>query len=125
MSRLSRRPIVSYNLMQVSFPEKDAVPDVTPACPVCLKAEQMGGAVRCMACGRWVPRVDRLKSSLANGSTRFSGRDRRGRTRPPDPPCPRCGPDEQRPRVTIRLPYRVFFKCDRCLSVWTLEVPRR
>jgi hypothetical protein len=65
--QLSRRPIVSYNLMQVSFPEKDAVPDVLGV-PVCLKAEQMG-AVRCIACRRWVPRRS-LKSSLANSSTR-------------------------------------------------------
>ena len=109
----------------MSLPEKNVDPDVTPVCQVCQKAEQMGGAVRCMACGRWVPRVDRLKGSLAGSSPRLSVRDRRGRSRPTDPPCPQCRPDEQRPRVTIRLPYRVFFKCDRCLSVWTLEVPRR
>ncbi|HUR34054.1 MAG TPA: hypothetical protein VM032_09695 [Vicinamibacterales bacterium] len=85
----------------------------------------MGGAIRCMACGRWVPRVNRVSTSTQGAGLRYVGRERRAQARPADPPCPRCRPDEQRPRVTIRLPNRVFFKCDRCLSVWTLEVPRR
>jgi hypothetical protein len=78
-----------------------------------------------MACGRWVPRLDRQISSNRAAGLRGQVSERRSRTRPPDPPCPNCRPDEAQPRVTIRLAYRVFFKCDRCLSVWTLEVPRR
>jgi hypothetical protein len=94
--------------------------EVISVCSFCRKAEQMGGAVRCMACGRWVPRVDRLKTKPCSGTAtepREGERDDRS--------CPKCQPHQQQPRVTIQLPHRVFYKCDRCLSVWSLEVTRR
>ena len=92
--------------------------EVTSVCTFCKKAEQMGGAVRCMACGRWVPRVDRLKHRIGTAAEPREGeRDERS--------CPQCPPHQQKPRVTIQLPHRVFYKCDRCLSVWSLELSRR
>jgi len=92
---------------------------VAPSCKVCLKAEKMGGAIRCMACGRWVPRVDVRKAKGVMQSTAA-----RAAAIEAAPSCPQCRPDEQRPRATIRLPYRIFFKCDRCLSVWSVDVKR-
>lgn len=90
----------------------------TSVCEVCKKAEQLGGAIRCMACGRWVPRADKRKAvarSLAGDQPGALAELAE---------CPRCPPGQQRPRATIRLPYRIFFKCDRCLSVWSHEVKR-
>jgi hypothetical protein len=69
--------------------------------------------------------VDRFKAATTPTPLGYAGIDRRARSRQPDPPCARCHPDDQQPRVTIRLPHRVFFKCDTCCSVWTLEVRRR
>ena len=90
-----------------------------PSCTVCLKAEKMGGAIRCMACGRWVPRVDLRKATGV-----MQSRASRAAAAEAAPSCPHCRPDEQRPRATIRLPYRIFFKCDRCLSVWSVDLNR-
>ena len=86
---------------------------------MCLKAEKMGGAIRCMACGRWVPRVDLRKATgvMQSSASRAAAAEAA-------PSCPHCRPDEQRPRATIRLPYRIFFKCDRCLSVWSVDLNR-
>jgi len=89
-------------------------------CPACANAEKLGGALRCRVCGRWVPHVDRGQPGAARFTAGYP--DRRARTRQPDPPCPTCRPDQARPRVTIRLPQRIFFKCDTCHSVWTLEL---
>ena len=104
--------------LELVGPSPDEQP-VAPTCTVCLKAERMGGAIRCMACGRWVPRVDRLKATGGPSGSAF-----RGDSAEVEPTCPQCRPDEQRPRATIRLPYRVFYKCDRCLSVWSVDAKR-
>jgi len=51
--------------------------------------------------------------------------DRRARTRLPNPFCRTCHADPDNVRATVRTGGRVFFKCEKCNSVWDVEQPRR
>jgi hypothetical protein len=51
--------------------------------------------------------------------------DRRLRTRQPNPFCRSCQADPDNVRATVRTGSRVFFKCERCGSVWDVEQPPR
>jgi hypothetical protein len=51
--------------------------------------------------------------------------ERRLPNRPEDQPCFVCNAPPSQATVTQRTAYFVFFKCDRCRHVWTLDIPSR
>ena len=58
--------------------------------------------------------------------SRWHGLERRNhRTRLAHPACPVCQAPPDEMRVTIRRAKRVYFKCNRCKYVMTIDIPKR
>jgi len=47
--------------------------------------------------------------------------EKRASTRTPEPDCPTC--NSPKPTVTLRTPFVVYYRCEKCGEIWNVIKP--